>query len=157
MITGLINNWSDCPIIKSNKIWEQIFIWLQSRWETLEIGEYKLPFGDCKVRVMQYDLKNRDSANFESHLYTIDLQLTIIGSEGIEWMPISKLNKRGIYIDEKDFQFYETPKSSCGKINNVKGAFCILFPEDGHMPQLVTEDQNTFVKKLVVKIPTKSL
>jgi hypothetical protein len=86
----------------------------------------------------------------------IDLQLTIVGSEGIEWMPISKLNKRGSYSEEKDFQFYETPKLSYGKINNMKGSFCILFPEDGHMPQLIVDD-NTFVKKLVVKIPTNSL
>jgi YhcH/YjgK/YiaL family protein len=156
MITGLIDDWNSCPIIKSSKIWEQIFNWLQSRWETLEIGDYKLPFGDCKVRVMQYDLKNRDLANFESHLHTIDLQLTIIGAEGIEWMPVSNLKKRGSYLEEKDFQFYETPDLSYGKINNIKGSFCILFPEDGHMPQLVVE-QNIFVKKLVVKIPTKSL
>jgi len=105
---------------------------------------------------MQYDLKSRDLANFESHLHTIDLQLTIVGAEGIEWMPVSNLKKRGSYLEEKDFQFYETPDLSYGKINNMKGAFCILFPEDGHMPQLVV-DQNFIVKKLVVKIPTKSL
>jgi biofilm protein TabA len=156
MIVGEFKVWRNNSIFADHLIWTGIFEWLEKNISTLENGEYQLPFGDCLVRVMTYDLKDRENARFESHINTIDLQMTIMGAEGIEWMPISNLIPKGDYKEEKDFQFYHTPETVPAKVDNLVGNYCILFPGDGHMPQLLVTGF-TFVKKLVVKIPSKSV
>ena len=156
MITGQFNTWKNQIFIKSHPMWSKIFDWLEKNIDTLEIGRHDLPFGKCFVNVMSYDLKSREEANFESHIETIDLQMSLENAEGIEWHPTSKLIPKGLYKEKKDFQFYETPYKSYGIVENRVGVFTILFPEDGHQPQRFV-DSFTSVKKLVVKIPTKSL
>ena len=156
MITGQFKTWKNQAFIDSHPIWGKIFNWLEKNIDTLEIGKYDLPFGECFVNVMSYDLKSREEINFESHLETIDLQMSLENAEGIEWHPTSKLIPKGLYKEKSDFQFYETPEKSYGFVENRVGVFTLLFPEDGHQPQRFV-DSFTSVKKLVVKIPTKSL
>ena len=91
MITGQFNTWKNQTFIKSHPMWSKIFDWLEKNIDTLEIGRYDLPFGKCFVNVMSYDLKSREEANFESHIETIDLQMSLENAEGIEWHPTSKL------------------------------------------------------------------
>lgn len=156
MITGQFKEWRNQPFINAHPLWGKIFDWLENNIEALEIGKYDLPFGGCFVNVMSYDLKSREEANFESHLETIDLQISLENAEGIEWHPTSKLIPKGRYKEKSDFQFYETPEKSYGIVENRVGVFTLIFPEDGHQPQRFV-DSFTSVKKLVVKIPTKSL
>jgi biofilm protein TabA len=156
MIVGEFKAWRNLPLFTDHPIWTGVFEWLEKNMGTLENGEYPLPFGDCLVRVMTYDLKSRENARFESHINTIDIQMTITGAEGIEWMPVSNLTPSGDYKPEKDFQFYDTPETVPAKVDNMQGNYCILFPGDGHMPQLSVKGF-TFTKKLVVKIPAKAV
>ncbi len=156
MITGQFKAWKNQAFINSHSLWSKIFDWLEKNIDSLEIGRYELPFGGCFVNVMVYDLKSRENADFESHLNTIDLQMSLKNAEGIEWHPVSKLIPKGPYKEKSDFQFYETPNKTYGIVDNRVGVFTLLFPEDGHQPQRFV-DSFTSVKKLVVKIPTKSL
>ena len=109
MITGQFKTWKNQAFIHSHPIWSKIFNWLEKNIDTLEIGRYDLPFGECFVNVMSYDLKSRDEANFESHRETIDLQMSLENAEGIEWHPVIKLIPKGKYKKKSDFQFYKTP------------------------------------------------
>lgn len=152
MITGLIENWNNHSLLKGKKVFEEAFTWIAENGSTSELGFHKLANSGCKVRVMEYGLKTREEANYEHHRHTIDLQVTIKGNEGIEWCPLEGMVNRGEYLDEKDFQFLETPERGAGFIENREGQFCILFPEDAHQPQRLTEGCD-FVRKLVVKIP----
>ena len=156
MITGQFKEWKKQVFINTHPLWIKIFSWLEENIDALEIGRYDLPFGKCFVNVMTYDLKSREAANFESHLKTIDLQMSLENAEGIEWYPSSKLVPKGLYKEQSDFQFYKTPEKSYGIVENRVGVFTLIFPEDGHQPQRFV-DQYTSVKKLVVKIPIKSL
>ncbi len=104
------------------------------------------------VRVMSYELRARNDARYEHHKHTVDLQYTIRGAEGIEYTPLDLLAPEGDYLSDKDFQFLKTPASGYGRIDNHEGQFCVLWPNDGHMPQLAVEGF-TSVRKLVVKIP----
>lgn len=156
MITGELNQWQKVSMFKNDPIWTDVFTWLEKNWSNLPLGDQPLPFGGCIVRVMEYGLKSRNEARFESHLHTIDLQITLEGAEGIEWMPVSKLEVQGEYKPEKDFQFYQTPAAVAGRIDNLVGNYCVLFPGDGHMPQLTVDDIDK-VKKLVVKIPAAAV
>lgn len=152
MISGEFRYWKNNPLITSNVLWYKIFEWLQININYLEIGRYNLPIEGVFVNVMKYGLKDRLEAKFESHLCTIDLQMSLENSEGIEWHPLEGLLKKGKYNRKTDFQFYETPKYVHGFINNSVGIYTILFPEDAHQPQRKVNEFKE-VKKLVVKIP----
>ena len=70
---------------------------------------------------MEYDLREREQARFESHKKNIDLQISLINGEGIEWAPVSQLKKDKEYDVNTDFQFYEIPKNEFGFIRNRVG------------------------------------
>ena len=156
MITDHIKNWKTLPGLIEHQVWKAAFKWIESNAETYEIGEYELGVGDAIVRIMEYDLRERGEARYESHLATIDLQYTIKGAEGIEVHPIETLERDGDYLEDKDFQFYKPIGKGLYRVDNTKGNFCILYPQDGHMPQLYVNGF-THVKKLVVKIPVSSV
>lgn len=156
MITDTINNWKTLPGATGHPVWKAAFEWIEANAETAEVGKYDLGVGDAFVRVMEYDLKERGDARYESHLATIDLQYTIKGAEGIEVQPVDLLVKEGDFLEEKDFQFYKPIGKGRHRVDNVTGNFCILFPQDGHMPQLYVNGF-THVRKLVVKIPLSSV
>jgi len=156
MITDTIKNWKTLPGFTEHPVWKAAFEWIETNAETAEIGKHDLGVGGAFVRVMEYGLKERGEARYESHLATIDLQYTIKGAEGIEVQPVEMLEADGEFLEEKDFQFYHPIGKGRHRVDNITGNFCILFPQDGHMPQLFVNGF-TQVKKLVVKIPVSSV
>ena len=156
MIADKLTNWSKLPGLASHPVWRASFEWIQDNAASAEIGSYDLGVGGAMVRVMEYDLKERGDARYESHMETIDLQYTIEGAEGIEIQSVDILEKEGDFLAEKDFQFYKPIGKGQHRVDNIKGNFCILYPQDGHMPQLYVNGF-THVKKLVVKIPVSSV
>ena len=156
MITGLLKSWNNHSLLKGNTVFEEAFEWIIEYSATAELGFHELPVSGCIVRIMEYGLKTREEANYEHHKHLIDLQVTLKGNEGIEWTPLEGLINKGEYLEEKDFQFLETPERGAGFIENREGQFCILFPDDAHQPQRLTE-QCDYVRKLVVKIPMRAL
>ena len=156
MITDTIKNWKTLPGVTEQPVWKAAFEWIEANAETADIGKYDLGVGDAFVRVMEYDLKERGEARYESHLVTIDLQYTIKGAEGIEMQPVELLEANGDYLPENDFQFYHPIGKGRHRVDNVTGNFCILYPQDGHMPQLYVNGF-THVRKLVAKIPVNSI
>jgi YhcH/YjgK/YiaL family protein len=146
-------NWRSTPLFSSSAVWSSAFEWIETRAATAEAGvHYDFPDKSMFVRVMAYELKDRSEARYENHRSTIDLQYTIAGAEGIEYTPSRMLVPDGEYDRDKDFQFFQTPSRPHGRIDNHAGHFCILWPSDGHMPQLRVEGFSE-VRKLVVKIP----
>ena len=159
MYTSELKNWSDCKMFSECPVWTSAFEWIENNGHNSQDGfHYDFSVKSMFARVMTYDLKDRNETKYESHKRTIDLQFTLSGCEGIEYMPTHLLNPLGDYIEDKDFQFYETPNlfKSYGMVNNYEGHFCILWPSDGHMPQMKTSNCES-VRKLVVKIPTASV
>lgn len=156
MIYDQLTNWKKTPGFTGNPVWDSAFTWIEKHAATAELGFHELGLRDIRIRVMEYDLKEREEARYESHLHTIDLQFTIKGAEGIEVIPMDQLKKDGEYLPEKDFQFYELAPRGAARVDNNEGSFCVLFPHDGHMPQLVVPGFSD-VRKLVVKIPVASL
>lgn len=156
MIAGKLENWRKHPGFAESRVWTEAFEWIERNAANSEEGIFPLESPGCFVRVMSYALKTREEANYESHLKTIDLQYTIEGGEGIECHPVDGLKAKGEYLEEKDFQFYETPADSSAFVKNLKGSFCVLFPEDGHQPQRIVNDLRE-VRKLVVKIPVSQV
>jgi YhcH/YjgK/YiaL family protein len=152
MIFDQLKNWKTIPGFMGHPVWEDAFNWIEEHAASAEDGIHLLRSPGCFVRVMEYDLKERGEARYESHRRTIDLQFTIKGAEGIEVIPVDGLICEGDYLEEKDFQFYKLAERGAGRVDNFEGHFCVLFPQDGHMPQLWVPG-HMHVRKLVVKIP----
>ena len=155
MIADELKNWKQYPGFADNGVWKAAFEWIEKNAASATDGFHDL-VDDVKIRVMEYDLKERCEARYENHAATIDLQYTIEGAEGIEVHPVDQMETDGEYLPEKDFQFYKCIGKGRNRIDNAQGSFCVLFPNDAHMPQLYVNGF-TRVRKLVVKIPVSAL
>ncbi len=113
-------------------------------------GRYEVDGDNFYYIVQRYTTKTIEECRLEAHRKYIDIQFAAEGEEMIGHCEISQLNVDKPYDEAKDVAFYKAPK----KINTVilsKGTFCILFPQDGHMPccQLAGPCE---VLKVVVKV-----
>ena len=97
-----------------------------------------------------YDVKPQDGTprEFEAHRKFLDIHYVIDGVECMGYADIDTLTPTTEYNDEKDYQMLS------GHVNKIilnKGDFCVVFPEDAHLPQMIGDDDK-WVKKAVVKM-----
>lgn len=149
MIVGQLKNWRDHL---SGEVWEEAFTFLQSLGPDSEEGRFELRGEKMFARVMSYDTRTPDIGTLESHRHYIDVQITLSGPEGIDWFPIDALKEKMAYNTEKDRWLYHRNEPAPAHIDNRPGMFVVLYPEDGHMPQLVVGDDIEHITKAVVKI-----
>ena len=96
-----------------------------------------------------YDVKpDGTPREFEAHRKFLDIHYVIEGVECMGYADVATLTPTTEYDDEKDFQMLE------GHVNKIilnKGDFCVVYPEDAHIPQMIGDDGKK-VKKAVVKM-----
>ena len=85
---------------------------------------------------------------FEAHREYIDIHYCIDGSEGIGYNDISRLTPTTEYVQADDYQLFS---GEYVKVVLTPGDFCIVFPEDAHIPCLIA-DEGKRVLKAVAKI-----
>ncbi len=151
MIVGRLEDWNTQV---SGPVWAQVFEFLTSLAPDADEGITNLDGDALYANVMRYETRTREEAVLETHRKYIDVQMTLIGAEGIDWYPRAMLEVDKPYDAEKDVVFYKNPGNAPAHVDNRPGAFTILFPEDAHMPQLIVGDQPETVKKVVIKIST---
>ena len=66
-------------------------------------------------------------------------------------MPLNHLKETKTYNKEEDIAFYRDESGASQYLLLGNGFFTILFPQDGHMPQLAVNAPME-VKKVVVKV-----
>jgi len=96
-------------------------------------GRYEVDGDELYYMVQRYPTKPIKEGRLEAHKRYIDIQFAAEGEEVIGHCLLGQLNVEEPYDEAKDVVFYKVPE----KINTVKlseGMFCILFPQDGHMP-----------------------
>lgn len=81
--------------------------------------------------------------SFEAHRKYIDIHYCISGSEGIGYADVSTLKPTTEYDEENDY-FLLT--GSYQKVILRKGDFCIVFPEDAHIPMMVGDTGDSLMK-----------
>lgn len=85
---------------------------------------------------------------FEAHRKYLDIHFVAEGEECMGYANVNDLTPITDYVDDGDYQLLE------GHINKIrlgKGDFCVVFPEDAHVPCMSFEDDKP-VKRTVVKI-----
>ena len=94
--------------------------------------------------------KNPDGTekSFEAHRKYIDIHYCVCGSEGIGYADIATLTPTTEYDEENDYLLLS---GEYQKVVLREGDFCIVFPEDAHIP-MMSGDHASKLMKAVVKI-----
>lgn len=133
----------------STDIYEGL-LFLNTASKDLENGVYVLN-PKVKAIVSEYTTKKINEYGYEAHREYIDIQYLIYGEERICCLPLEYLKEIKPYNEEKDAAFYEEVAFKPQELLIGNGYFTVLYPQDGHMPQMcINEPQK--VKKVVVKV-----
>lgn len=116
----------------------------------LATGSYEIN-ANAKAGVSEYTTKVKNENGYETHDKYIDIQFLLSGSEQILCERRELLHVKVPYNEEKDITFYHYNDIKSTDLRLGNGYFAILFPDDGHAPQ-VCVNQPEAVKKIVVKV-----
>ena len=103
---------------------------------------------NCFALEQVYLSKKRGECFFESHKKYIDLQFIVDGEEIIEVAHIDDLAVALSYNESRDFIKYEDKKENSSIILR-KGELAIFYPEDAHMPCIITQESSKVVKVVI--------
>lgn len=103
-----------------------------------------------KAIVSEYETKSENEYGYEAHKKYIDIQCTLKGLEKVDCLPIERLKEEKPYSDETDAAFYSASVPP-QEMTIGNGYYAVFYPQDGHMPNLCT-DNPIMVKKVVVKV-----
>lgn len=124
--------------------------WIRDVKPDVEKGVYELN-PRVKAIVSEYLTKEVNEYGYEAHREYIDIQYLIKGKELVCCLPLEYLNEIKAYNKDIDAAFYAEAGVKPQELLLGNGYFAILFPQDGHMPQLCVE-KSTSVKKVVIKV-----
>lgn len=134
----------------SAKIKKGLEVLKDKKLSTKKDGRYDIDGDDLYYTVQHYTTKPLKEGRLEAHRKYIDIQFAAEGEEVIGHSILGQLNIEKSYDEAKDVVFYKVPE----KINTIKlseGMFCILFPQDGHIPGCQAASPRK-VTKIVVKV-----
>ena len=116
-------------------------------------GKYAVDGEKIYYTIQRYTTKPPSEGKLEAHRKYIDIQFLLEGTELLGYAPLKGLTTAEVYNPQKDIAFFNTPKEIT-KVILEPGLFCILFPDDTHLPcrQLAGP---TEVRKAVIKIQIK--
>lgn len=124
--------------------------WLRDVNPDIVSGVYEIN-PRVKAIVSEYTTKEINGNGYEAHREFIDIQYLIKGVERISSLPLEYLKESKTYDEEIDAAFYVERGIKPQDLFLGNGYFAILFPQDGHMPCLCTNEP-VEVKKVVVKV-----
>ena len=113
-------------------------------------GKYPVDGEKIYYTLQRYTTKPLNEGKLEAHRKYIDIQFLLEGIELLGYAPLKGLTTAEVYNPQKDIAFFNTPKEIT-KVILEPGLFCILFPDDAHLPCLQFAGP-TEVRKVVIKI-----
>lgn len=96
-------------------------------------GRYDVDGDNLFYLVQRYQTGPIEQGKLEAHKKYIDIQFVAEGIEIIGYEPIGNLETDVPYSEEKDCVFYK-PGEDFTPVTLTAGMFCILYPDDAHMP-----------------------
>ena len=120
--------------------------------EDIPEGEYEISGTDIFARVMSYETKVPEECKIEAHEKYIDIQVSLVGAEGISVFDRSILPVIVQYDEGCDVMFFSGDDAKCiAHTANIPGFFTMLFPEEAHRPKEIV-GRGGRVKKFVIKV-----
>lgn len=115
----------------------------------LAAGRIPIDGDNVYALVQDYTSKKREDGVWEAHRRHIDVQFVAAGIEEMGYAPLPTLTERTPYDEQKDFALFNGPGNF---VTVPAGHFTIFFPQDGHIPGLAANAQQSPVRKVVVKV-----
>ena len=155
MIHDSLSNWQ--TYFHSNP-WKCAFEFIISlNSESKDCSRIELAGKDIYAAIMTYPTCEPLDSVLETHDKYIDIQASLKNSEAIDWHPRNNLSIKNEYDLVRDRTLYHHNDPASAKISNFPGFFTVLFPQDAHMPKLMTGSKPELVKKVVVKLNIQAL
>lgn len=107
---------------------------------------------DLLYRVMSYPTRGMEGTTVEAHEKYVDIQMSLEGTEAIDWFVLDGLEVNSPYNSEQDYALYERPAQPTGTVVNRPRYFSVFFPEDGHTAQKSADGVSEHVRKVVIKV-----
>ena len=98
-----------------------------------EDGRYTVDGDKVYYTIQRYTTRPMSQGKLEAHREYIDIQFLLSGEELLGYAPVKGLTVAEEYNPQKDIAFFDAPKDIT-KIKLEPGLFCILFPDDAHLP-----------------------
>jgi biofilm protein TabA len=113
-------------------------------------GKYIIDGENLYYTIAHYTTKPLSAGKLEAHKRYIDIQVVLKGEEIIGYAPLEYLAVVEPYNNTKDIEFLARPEQITKAILKP-GLFCILFPQDAHLPCCqITEPAD--IMKIVFKV-----
>ena len=123
-----------------------VFDFLKTLTEKSTVGtvgdNYKVNFSGKFIETSD-KMPDGSEKSFEAHKDYIDIHYCISGSEGIGYADVQTLTPTTEYDKENDYFLLS------GKYQKVilrEGDFCVVFPEDAHIPMMAGEGDGKLLK-----------
>jgi len=136
-------------------VWSAIECFLFSLTGNTPDGYYPINGNKIFARVASYPTLRKDECKVEAHNNYIDIQVTLVGAEGIDVFDRQRMDISEPYNAENDIVFFSAVnKTPYASIINYPGYFTMLFPEEAHRPMQKPDncDAEEPIKKVVIKV-----
>ena len=114
----------------------------------LEAGKYTTQYKEISYSIVDYELTKEKDTRYEAHKIETDLQIVLKGKErfDIAWsQPVEVVTS---YVP--DIYFIQGDKAL--SVTLKENTFILLFPEEPHIPCLVADKEDRFVRKVIFKL-----
>jgi YhcH/YjgK/YiaL family protein len=147
MIYDLISN---TPLYKGmSENLDEAMEFLNGNIENLELGKTIINGEKLFINVIATETKLRENSFFEYHKKYIDIHFVIEGEEKILISNKNTLEISKEYSDKDDYALQKGKEEI--ELLMKKGRFCIVFPDDSHMPLIMNTEKKT-IKKGIIKV-----
>lgn len=114
---------------------------------TMEEGKYPIKDKNLFLSVQVAKQRTKESAFIETHIEMVDIQIPISCAETYGYSPLCDLPEFE-YDAEMDMTKYGDTKPLT-YVTIKPGQFVIFFPQDGHAPCIIDEQE---IKKVIFKV-----
>ena len=115
--------------------------------QTMEAGSYPIKDKDVALKLSLTKQRTKETAFLETHIDMIDIQIPVTCAETFGYSPLCDLPAFE-YNAEKDITKYGDTKPQT-YVTVAPGQFAIFFPQDGHAPCIIEEEE---IKKAIFKV-----
>ena len=115
--------------------------------QAMEEGKYPIKDDSLFVNVQVAKQRTKESAFIETHIEMVDIQIPISCAETYGYSPLCDLPEFE-YDAEMDMTKYGDTKPQT-YVTIKPGQFVIFFPQDGHAPCIIDEQE---IKKVIFKV-----
>ncbi len=138
----------------SGPTWTKAFEFLENIPTDSPDDDGLVPIDGDKLlyRVMTYPTRGPEDTTVEAHERYVDIQMSLEGSEAIDWFSRDGLKLIRAYDEADDYLLFARPEAVSGTVVNRPGYFSVFFPDDGHTAQQLVGGTSETVRKVVIKV-----